>query len=77
MIGHDTVQPIASDGTVAWQTNIGTSTTLTLNTSGNTTSTACNQFLPDFQDGLVGTSQSTSQEPNGYVTRHMSRNSME
>lgn len=63
-----TVQAIASDGTVAWQANIGTSTTLILNTSGNTTSTACNQFLPDFQGGMVVTSQSTSQGANGNVT---------
>jgi len=63
-----TVQAIASDGTVAWQANIGTSTTLNLNTNGNTTTTACNQFYPDFQGGLVVMSQSSSQGASGLTT---------
>src|SRR5271165_5957224 len=63
------VQAITSDGRVAWTANIGTSTTLTINNNQSTTSTACNQFYPDFQGGLVVMSQTTTQsEATGIVT---------
>jgi hypothetical protein len=40
------LQAVTSDGTVAWTANVGTST----DQSGNS---SCNQFLPDFQGGVV------------------------
>ncbi len=57
--GDCNVQALTSNGTVAWSVNIGQPPEF----SGNLD--PCNQFLPDFQGGIVVKSEDRTQDPNG------------